>query len=136
MDFKTIKNHIRKDNNHLLKFINKSEIDWLNKHFAFINALLMGRIKRTEKKYQNFIDVIQNKKQPTSEEERIYLKFTEYFDEVIKKQKIKQKDPNILFNGMEDPPGTRQYPKEMIDKLNTEYEKESYFEWVDDWKYR
>ena len=86
MDFKTIKNHIRKDNNHLLKFINKSEIDWLNKHFAFINALLMGRIKRTEKKYQNFIDVIQNKKQPTSEEERIYLKFTKYFDEVIKKQ--------------------------------------------------
>ena len=92
--------------------------------------------KTLDKPPQRPVDVIQNKKQPTNEEERIYLKFTEYFDEVIKKQKIKQKDPNILFNGMEDPPGTRQYPKEMIDKLNTEYEKESYFEWVDDWKYR
>ena len=136
MDYKQLKNHVRIDNIELLKYINKKEIEWLNKHFAFINALLMGRIKRTEKKYQNFIDVIQNKKQPTGEEERIYLKFTKYFDEVIKKQKIKQKDSNILFNGMEDPPGTRQYPKEMIDKLNTEYEKESYFEWVDDWKHR
>ena len=137
MSYKVIKNHIREDNKNLLKFINKKEIEWLNKHFAFIYALLMGSIKRTEKKYQNFIDVVQNKKQPTTDPERIYLKFDEYWKEEMKKQKNKPKDPNILFNGMPiNPEGSMPYPKSLHEKLDQEYERESYEEWCDDWKYR
>ena len=31
----------------------------------------MGRIKPSEKKYENFVDVIKNKKEPTSQPEKI-----------------------------------------------------------------
>ena len=33
-------------------------------------------------------------------------------------------------------PCNMQYSKEFIDKLNTEYESESWEDWYDDWKYR
>jgi|TARA_Y100000294_G_scaffold1973_1_gene2243 hypothetical protein len=108
MDYKQIKNHIRTDNENLLKFINKDEIEWLNKHFKFINNLLMGKTKPTEKKYENFVDVIQNKKEPSTKPEKIYTKFAEYFNEQIKKSLIKPKDPNIIYDGMEvNPDGVR-----------------------------
>ena len=108
MDYKQIKNHIRTDNENLLKFINKDEIEWLNKHFKFINNLLMGKTKPTEKKYENFVDVIKNKKEPSTTPEKIYTKFAEYFYEQIKKSKIKPVDPNIIFNGVEiNPSGLR-----------------------------
>ena len=46
-------------------------------------------------------------------------------------------DPNILFNGMQmNPIGSMPYPEDMKDKLDAEYETETYSEWVDDWKYR
>ena len=108
MDYKQIKNHIRTDNENLLKFINKDEIEWLNKHFKFINNLLMGKTKPTEKKYENFVDVIQNKKEPSTKPEKIYTKFAEYFYEQIKKSLIKPKDPNIIYDGVEvNPSGLR-----------------------------
>ena len=137
MDYKTIKNHIRIDNSDLLKYINKKEIEWLNKHFTFINSLLMGKTQRTEAKYKNFINAIQKTKKFTNDEERIYLKFTEYFSAQIKRQTIKSKDPNILFSGMQiNPAGSMPYPKSFHEKLDVEYVGESYEEWCDDWKYR
>ena len=108
MEYKQIKNHIRVDNEDLLKFINKDEIEWLNKHFRFINGLLMGRIKKEEKKYIQFVDTMQNKKEPKSNEEKIYLKFIKYFENYVKESKIESTDPNILFNGLEIyPTGSR-----------------------------
>ena len=100
-EYKRIKKFISEDNQDLLKFINKDEIDWLNKHFKFINGLLMGHIKRGEKKYIQFVDTVQNKKVPKTEEEKIYLKFIKYFDYQIKKSKLELTDPNILYNGVE-----------------------------------
>ena len=100
-EYKRIKKFISEDNQDLLKFINKNEIDWLNKHFKFINGLLMGHIKREEKKYIQFVDTVQNKKEPKTEEEKIYLKFIKYFDYQIKKSKLERTDPNILYNGVE-----------------------------------
>ena len=137
MDYKQLKNHVRIDNIELLKYINKKEIEWLKKHFAFINSLLMGKTNRSETKYKNFINAIQNTKKPTNNEERIYLKFAEYINEQIKKQRIKPKDPNIAFNGMQiNPAGSMPYPKSFHEKLDVDYEGESYEEWCDDWKYR
>ena len=47
------------------------------------------------------------------------------------------KDPNIAFNGMQiNPAGSMAYPKSFHEKLDVEYEGESYEEWCDDWKYR
>ena len=57
MDYKQLKNHVRIENIELLKYINKKEIEWLKKHFAFINSLLMGKTDRSETKYKNFINV-------------------------------------------------------------------------------
>ena len=60
-----------------------------------------------------------------------------YFEQEIKKRNVKPKDPNILFNGIQiNPTGSIPYPEDMKDKLDTEYETETYSEWVDDWKYR
>ena len=60
MDYKALKKSLSSDNKILLKYINKEEIKWLNKHLLFIISLLMGRIKPSEKKYENFVDVIKN----------------------------------------------------------------------------
>ena len=108
MDYKQLKNLIRTDNENLLKFINKDEIEWLNKHFKFINNLLMGKTKPTEKKYESFVDVIRNKKKPSTTPEKIYTKFAEYFNDQIKKSLVKPKDPNIIYDGVElNPTGLR-----------------------------
>ena len=145
MDYLEIKKHIKIDNKNLLKFMKESEILWLDKHFKFINRLLMGDIKVDQlnlpldnlKKYKDFISVVRKEKEPTTDEEKIYLKFIEYFKQEINKKNIKPKDPNILFNGIQiNPTGSIPYPKEMTDKLDAEYETESYNDWVDDWKYR
>ena len=100
-EYKQIKDLIRTDNNDLLKFMNKSEIEWLNKHFKFINGLLMGNINREEEKYIQFVDTIQNKKDPKTNEEKIYLKFIKYYEDQSNKSKLNFSDPNILFNGVE-----------------------------------
>jgi uncharacterized protein YifE (UPF0438 family) len=145
MNYLEIKNHIKEDNKDLLKFLKKEEILWLQKHFKFINGLLMGRIKIDElnelpqnlKRYTDFISAVRKEKEPSTDEEKIYLKFMEYFQQQIKKRNIKPKDPNIMFNGIQiNPTGSIPYPEEMKDKLDTEYETENYAEWVDDWKYR
>lgn len=145
MNYLEIKKHIRTDNEDLLKFMEKDEISWLQKHFKFINGLLMEEIKIEElnmlphniKRYRNFISAVRKEKEPTTDEEKIYLKFMDYFQQEIKKRNIKPKDPNILFNGIQiNPIGSIPYPEEMTDKLDAEYETESYKEWVDDWKYR
>ena len=145
MNYLEIKNHIKEDNKNLLKFLKKEEILWLQKHFKFINGLLMGRIKIDElnelpqnlKRYTDFISAVRKEKEPSTDEEKIYLKFMEYFQQQIKKRNIKPKDPNIMFNGIQiNPTGSIPYPEEMKDKLDTEYETENYAEWVDDWKYR
>ena len=105
---KQIKNLIRTDNVNLLKFMNKDEIEWLNKHFKFINGLLMGNIKREEKKYIQFVDTIKNKKDPKTVEEKAYFKFTKYYEDQIKYSKLERTDPNILYNGVEIyPAGSR-----------------------------
>ena len=89
------------------------------------------------KKYRDFISAIRKEKEPTTDEERIYLKFMKYFEQEINKRNIKPKDPNILYNGIQiNPTGSIPYPEDMKDKLDTEYETETYSEWVDDWKYR
>ena len=145
MDYLEIKKHIKIDNKDLLKFMKESEILWLNKHFKFINRLLMGDIKidnlnlplQNLKKYKDFISAVRKEKEPTTDEEKIYLKFIDYFKQEINKKNIKPKDPNLLFNGVQiNPAGSIPYPEEMSDKLDAEYEIESYSEWVDDWKYR
>lgn len=145
MNYLEIKKHIRTDNEDLLKFMKTEEILWIQKHFKFINGLLMGEIKIEElnmlphnlKRYRNFISAVRKEKEPTTDEEKIYLKFMDYFQQEIKKRNIKPKDPNILFNGIQiNPIGSIPYPEEMSDKLDAEYETESYKEWVDDWKYR
>ena len=145
MDYLEIKNHIRIDNKDLLKFLKKDEILWLEKHFKFINGLLMGKINVDElktssnnsNKYRDFISSVRKEKEPSTDEERIYLKFMRYFEQEIKKRNVKPKDPNILFNGIQiNPTGSIPYPEDMKDKLDTEYETETYSEWVDDWKYR
>lgn len=145
MNYLEIKKHIRTDNEDLLKFMKTEEILWLQKHFKFINGLLMGEIKIEElnmlphnlKRYRNFISAVRKEKEPTTDEEKVYLKFMDYFQQEIKKRNIKPKDPNILFNGIQiNPIGSIPYPEEMSDKLDAEYETESYKEWVDDWKYR
>ena len=100
-EYKRIKSFISEDNQDLLKFINKDEIDWLHKHFKFINGLLMGRIKREEKKYIQFVDTIQNKKVPKTEEEKIYANFISYYETYKKNSKSKKNDSNILYNGLE-----------------------------------
>jgi len=107
-EYKQIKNLIRTDNVNLLKFMNKDEIEWLNKHFKFINGLLMGNIKREEKKYIQFVDTIKNKKDPKTVEEKAYFKFTKYYEDQIKKSKLERTDQNILYNGIEIyPAGSR-----------------------------
>ena len=145
MDYLEIKNHIRIDNKDLLKFLKKNEILWLEKHFKFINGLLMGKINVDElktssnnsNKYRDFISAVRKEKEPSTDEERIYLKFMGYFEQEIKKRNVKPKDPNILFNGIQiNPTGSIPYPEDMKDKLDAEYETETYSEWVDDWKYR
>ena len=145
MDYLEIKNHIRIDNKDLLKFLKKDEILWLEKHFKFINGLLMGKINVDElktssnnsNKYRDFISSVRKEKEPSTDEERIYLKFMGYFEQEIKKRNVKPKDPNILFNGIQiNPTGSIPYPEDMKDKLDAEYETETYSEWVDDWKYR
>ena len=145
MDYLEIKNHIRIDNKDLLKFLKKDEILWLEKHFKFINGLLMGKINVDElktssnnsNKYRDFISAVRKEKEPSTDEERIYLKFMGYFEQEIKKRNVKPKDPNILFNGIQiNPTGSIPYPEDMKDKLDAEYETETYSEWVDDWKYR
>ena len=145
MDYLEIKNHIRIDNKDLLKFLEKDEILWLEKHFKFINGLLMGKINVDElktssnnsNKYRDFISAVRKEKEPSTDEERIYLKFMGYFEQEIKKRNVKPKDPNILFNGIQiNPTGSIPYPEDMKDKLDAEYETETYSEWVDDWKYR
>ena len=100
-EYKQIKNLIRTDNVNLLKFMNKDEIEWLNKHFKFINGLLMGDVKREEKKYIQFVDTIRNKKDPKTVEEKAYFKFTKYYENYVKESKIESTDPNILFNGLQ-----------------------------------
>ena len=145
MDYFEIKNHIRIDNDDLLKFLKEDEILWLEKHFKFIHGLLMGHIELEKldtlpqnlKKYKDFISAIRKEKEPTTDEEKIYLKFMKYFEQEINKRNIKPKDPNILYNGIQiNPTGSIPYPEDMKDKLDTEYETETYSEWVDDWKYR
>ena len=145
MDYLEIKNHIRIDNKDLLKFLKKDEILWLEKHFKFINGLLMGKINVDElktssnnsNKYRDFISAVRKEKEPSTDEERIYLKFMGYFEQEIKKRNVKPKDPNILFNGIQiNPTGSIPYPEDMKDKLDAEYETETYSDWVDDWKYR
>ena len=107
-EYKQIKSLIRTDNVNLLKFMNKDEIEWLNKHFKFINGLLMGDVKREEKKYIQFVDTIRNKKDPKTVEEKAYFKFTKYYEDQIKKSKLELTDPNILYNGVEIyPAGSR-----------------------------
>ena len=63
--------------------------------------------------------------------------------EVTKKKEIKivftpqNNNTDSIFNGIQiNPTGSIPYPEEMKDKLDTEYETETYSEWVDDWKYR
>ena len=145
MNYLEIKNHIRIDNKDLLKFLKKNEILWLEKHFKFINGLLMGKINVDElktssnnsNKYRDFISAVRKEKEPSTDEERIYLKFMGYFEQEIKKRNVQPKDPNILFNGIQiNPTGSIPYPEDMKDKLDAEYETETYSEWVDDWKYR
>lgn len=145
MDYLEIKNHIRIDNKDLLKFLKKDEISWLEKNYKFIYGLLMGNIEIDKlkappsyiKKYKDFVSVVRKEKEPSTDEEKIYLKFMKYFQQEIKKKNIKPKDPNILFNGIQiNPAGSIPYPEDMKDKLDAEYETETYSEWVDDWKYR
>ncbi|MDC0562397.1 hypothetical protein OAO43_02420 [Candidatus Pelagibacter ubique] len=123
-EYKEIKKLIHEDNQDLLKFINKNEIEWLKKHFKFINSLLMGNIKREEKKYIQFVDNIQNKKIAKTEEEKIYLKFIDYFDYQIKKSKLETIDLNILYNGVEIyPAGTRPLGPD-VDNRDREYDED------------
>ena len=123
-EYKEIKKLIHEDNQDLLKFINKNEIEWLKKHFKFINSLLMGNIKREEKKYIQFVDNIQNKKIAKTEEEKIYLKFIDYFDYQIKKSKLETIDLNILYNGFEIyPAGTMPFGPD-VDNRDREYDED------------
>tara|TARA_B100000963_G_C22397213_1_gene567171 strand:+ start:270 stop:650 length:381 start_codon:yes stop_codon:yes gene_type:complete len=101
MNYHDIKKHINIENKDLLNFLQKDEIDWLSKHFKFINGLLMGRIVRKEEKYIQFVETIKNKKEPKTKEEKIYINFVNYFETYTKKSNLKKLDTNILYNGLE-----------------------------------
>ena len=79
MNYEDIKKHINIENKNLGNFLTKDEIEWLSKHFKFINNLLMGRTVREEDKYNKFVDTIKNKKEPKSKQEKIYTNFISYF---------------------------------------------------------
>ena len=101
MNYHDIKKHINIENKDLLNFLQKDEIDWLSKHFKFINGLLMGRIVRKEEKYIQFVETIKNKKEPKTKQEKIYTNFVNYFETYTKKSNLKKVDTNILYNGLE-----------------------------------
>ena len=108
MKYEDIKKHIDIENKELVNFLKKDEIEWLGKHFKFINGLLMGRIVRDEEKYKKFVNTIKNKKEPKSKEEKIYSNFIIYFETYLKNAKSNKNDSNILYNGLEIfPDGTR-----------------------------
>lgn len=116
----------------------KIHIDLLKKHFTFYYSLVHSEIPPKEEKYKQFVETIRNWKtaKPKNIHEEIYLNYTKFF----MKKNSNKKDDKILDpvwkNIPQNIPGAMQYSQEMIDKLNTEYESESWEDWYDDWKYR
>ena len=116
----------------------KIHIDLLKRHFTFYYSLVHSEIPPKEEKYKQFVETIKNWKtsKPKNIHEEIYLNYTKFF----MKKNSNKKDDKILDPVWKNIPqnisGAMQYSQEMIDKLNTEYESESWEDWYDDWKYR
>ena len=116
----------------------KIHIDLLKKHFTFYYSLVHSEIPPKEEKYMQFVETIRNweTSKPKNIHEEIYLNYTKFF---MKKNSNKEDDKildPVWKNIPQNIPGAMQYSQEMIDKLNTEYESESWEDWYDDWKYR
>ena len=52
-------------------------------------------------KYKDFILAVRKEKEPSTREERIYLKFMKYFEQEIKKRNVKNDDQRQIKNEME-----------------------------------
>ncbi len=117
----------------------KIHIELLTKHFTFYYGLINSEILPQNDKHKQFIETIKNWKtaKPKNVHEEIYLNYMKFFmkKNLDNKNKDKIEDP-VWKNIPENIPGAMQYSQEMIDKLNTEYEGESWDDWYDDWKYR
>tara|TARA_Y100000817_G_C16586188_1_gene424176 strand:+ start:102 stop:542 length:441 start_codon:yes stop_codon:yes gene_type:complete len=117
----------------------KIHIDLLTKHFTFYYSLIHSETPPQNDKHKQFIETVKNWKtaKPKNVHEEIYLNYMKFFMKKNSDNKNKDKieDP-IWKNIPQNIPGAMQYSQEMIDKLNTEYEGESWEDWYDDWKYR
>jgi len=117
----------------------KIHIDLLTKHFTFYYSLINSETPPKNDKHKQFIETVKNWKtaKPKNVHEEIYLNYMKFFMKKNSDNKNKDKieDP-IWKNIPQNIPGAMQYSQEMIDKLNTEYEGESWEDWYDDWKYR
>ena len=117
----------------------KIHIDLLRKHFTFYYSLINSETPPQNDKHKQFIETVKNWKtaKPKNVHEEIYLNYMKFFMKKNSDNKNKDKieDP-IWKNIPQNIPGAMQYSQEMIDKLNTEYEGESWEDWYDDWKYR
>ena len=117
----------------------KIHIDLLTKHFTFYYSLINSETPPQNDKHKQFIETVKNWKtaKPKNVHEEIYLNYMKFFMKKNSDNKNKDtiEDP-IWKNIPQNIPGAMQYSQEMIDKLNTEYEGESWEDWYDDWKYR
>ena len=117
----------------------KFHIDKLKKHFTFYVGLVNSEITPKNAKHKQFIETIKNWEttKPKNVHEEIYLNYMKFYmkKNLDNKDKKKIQDP-VWKNVPQNIPGAMQYSQEMIDKINTEYEGESWEDWFDDWKYR
>ena len=108
MKYSDIRNHIHIKNKNLLKFLNKQEIAWLEKHFKFINGLLMDRIKIEElntpssnfKRYKDFVAVIRKEKDDKVDELKEYqdMRDRERAEEL---KRLREEDNKVKFTSVE-----------------------------------
>ena len=117
----------------------KFHINRLKKHFTFYVGLVNSEITPKNAKHKQFIETIKNWEttKPKNVHEEIYLNYIKFYmkKNLDNKDKKKIQDP-VWKNVPQNIPGAMQYSQEMIDKINTEYEGESWEDWFDDWKYR
>jgi len=117
----------------------KFHIDLLKKHFTFYIGLVNSKIIPKNDEQKQFIETVKNWKtaKPKNVHEEIYLKYMKFYEKKNLENKNKKEIEDPVFKNIPKyPPGTMPYSREMREKLETEYEGESWDSWFDDWKYR
>ena len=113
--------------------INKIEL--LKKHFGFYVGLVNGYIEPKDSVHQDFIKKIKNWKTsvPKNIHEEIYINYIKYNSN--KNLQISN-NKDLIPEWMLPPPGSRQYPTHFLEKLEEEFEEQTWDDWFADWKYR